>query len=76
MMFGTCLPFFLWFRLFSQVCLVRFPARTPTCVPAPQPRHQGFGIGFSFLPHGAGFASERLFLGGCRLGFHVFLLAA
>jgi hypothetical protein len=42
--------FFLWFGLFSQMCLVSFPAGTPAGVPAPKPRHQGFGIGFSLFP--------------------------
>jgi hypothetical protein len=64
----------LWFRLFSQVSLVSFPAGAPACVPAPQPRHQGFRVGFSLFPNGAGFTSESLFRGSRMVGFHLFLL--
>ncbi len=51
----------LWFRLFSQVYLVRFPTGAPAGMPAPQSRHKGFGIGFSLFSDSTGFASVCLF---------------
>lgn len=71
----SCLFDLLEFRLLSQMGLVRFPAGTPTGVPAPEPRHQGFGIGFSFFPVGAGFTGECLLCGRRTIGFHGFFLS-
>jgi hypothetical protein len=54
--------------------LVGFPARTPGCVPAPQTRPERFGIGFGFVPHGAGFTGKFFFFGGLRFVTQVNLL--
>jgi hypothetical protein len=48
----------LWLRLFSQMCLVSFPAGAPAGVPAPQPGYQGFRISFSLFPQRAGFTGK------------------
>jgi len=60
--------------LFNQTSLICFPTGTPACVPAQQPCHKGFGVGFSFFSHRTGFTAESLLSEWDRVIFHLILL--
>jgi len=57
-------------KLTGKVRLIFFPAGAPGGMPAPQARHQAFGVRFRLLPQWAAFAAKGFLFFGYVLRVH------